>query len=116
MKLTWIAAVTLGAGLLSAADAPERLEAAAESLKEVMGIPDKSIPQDLLGRAQCIIIVPGLKKGAFMVGARLDSRGRRELRFPDWWFGNRRFHAGHESQGHGPVALDEIHTRWRRFR
>ena len=70
MKLKWIAAVTLGAGLLSAADAPERLEAAAESLKEVMGIPDKSIPQDLLGKAQCIIIVPGLKKGAFIVGAK----------------------------------------------
>ena len=70
MKLKWIAAVTLGAGLLSAADAPERLEAAAESLKEVMGIPDKSIPQDLLGRAQCLIIVPGLKKGAFIVGAK----------------------------------------------
>src|SRR5438876_890806 len=65
-----IAAVTLGAGLLSAAEAPERLEAAADALKEVMGIPDKSIPQDLLSRAQCIVIVPGLKKGAFIVGAK----------------------------------------------
>jgi len=49
---------------------PERLEAAADSLKEVMGIPDKSIPQDLLERAQCLVIVPGLKKGAFFVGAK----------------------------------------------
>jgi lipid-binding SYLF domain-containing protein len=70
MKFKLIAAVTLGAGLLSAAEAPERLEAAADSLKEVMGIPDKSIPQDLLERAQCIVIVPGLKKGAFFVGAK----------------------------------------------
>ena len=70
MRLKLIAAVTLGAGLLSAADAPERLEAATDSLKEVMGIPDKSIPQDLLGRAQCIVIVPGMKKGAFIVGAK----------------------------------------------
>ena len=70
MKLRLFAAVTLGAGLLSAADAPERLEAAADSLKEVMGIPDKSIPQDLLNRAQCIVIVPGLKKAAFIVGAK----------------------------------------------
>ena len=70
MKLKLIAAVALGAGLLSAADAPERLEAAADSLKEVMGIPDKSIPQELLARAQCIVIVPGLKKGAFIVGAK----------------------------------------------
>jgi SH3 domain-containing YSC84-like protein 1 len=70
INLRWIAAVTIGAGILSAADAPERLTAAADSLKEVMGVPDKSIPQDLLGRAQCIVIVPGLKKGAFIVGAK----------------------------------------------
>ena len=70
MNLKLIAAVTLGTGLMYAADAPERLGAAAEALKEVMGIPDKSIPQDLLERAQCIVIVPGLKKGAFFVGAK----------------------------------------------
>jgi len=74
MKLRFIAAMTLGAGLLpgllSAADAPERLQAATDSLKEVMDTPDKSIPQDLLDRAQCIVIVPGLKKGAFFVGAK----------------------------------------------
>jgi len=70
MKLKLVAAVTLGAGLLSAAEAPERLQAAADAFKEVMGIPDKSIPQDLLERAQCIVIVPGLKKGAFFVGAK----------------------------------------------
>ena len=70
MKLKWVAAVALGAGLLSAAEVQDRLEAAAESLKEVMDTPDKSIPQDLLNRAQCIVIVPGLKKGAFIVGAK----------------------------------------------
>ena len=70
MKSRWIAAVIFSAGLLSAAEVPERLTAAAESLKEVMGIPDKSIPQELLERAQCIVIVPGLKKGAFFVGAK----------------------------------------------
>jgi lipid-binding SYLF domain-containing protein len=70
MKFKLMAAVTLGAGLLSAAEAPERLEAASDALKEVMGIPDKSIPQDLLSRAQCIVIVPGLKKAAFIVGGK----------------------------------------------
>ena len=70
MKLKLIAAFALGAGLLSAAEAPERLQAAADALKEVMDTPDKSIPQDLLSRAQCIVIVPGLKKGAFIVGAK----------------------------------------------
>ena len=136
MKLKLIAAVTLGAGLLSAAEAPERLEAAADSLKEVMGIPDKSIPQDLLDRAQCIVIVPDLKKGAFIVGAKygkgfvvaaakegvgwsapgLHSGRRRELRIPDRRHGNRRLHAGDESKRHGPAAFDEIHARRRRLR
>jgi lipid-binding SYLF domain-containing protein len=67
-----ITALTLTAAFLSAAqsDAPARLQAAADVFKEVMGIPDKSIPQDLLNKSQCVIIVPGLKKGAFIVGAK----------------------------------------------
>jgi len=70
MKLKLLAAMGLSACLLSAADAPIRLEAAASVLKEVMGIPDKSIPQELLNRAQCIIVIPDLKKGAFIFGAK----------------------------------------------
>jgi SH3 domain-containing YSC84-like protein 1 len=67
-----IAALSLSAALASAAssDAPARLQAAADVLKEVMGIPDKAIPQDLLNKSQCIIVVPGLKKGAIIVGGK----------------------------------------------
>jgi SH3 domain-containing YSC84-like protein 1 len=67
-----IAALSLTAGFLSAAtsDAPARVQAAADVFKEVMGIPDKAIPQDLLNKSQCIIVVPGLKKGAVIVGAK----------------------------------------------
>lgn len=67
-----IAALSLSATLLCAAesDAPKRLSVAAQTFKEVMDTPDKTIPQDLLNKAQCIIIVPGLKKGAFVVGAK----------------------------------------------
>jgi lipid-binding SYLF domain-containing protein len=67
-----IAAMAAGAGLLCAGepDSPKRLQAAAEAFKEVMGTPDKSIPQDLLAKATCIMIVPGLKKGAFIIGAK----------------------------------------------
>jgi lipid-binding SYLF domain-containing protein len=67
-----ITALALTATFLSAAqsDAPARLQAAADIFKEVMGIPDKSIPQDLLNKSQCVIIVPGLKQGAFIVGAK----------------------------------------------
>ena len=71
MKLKLLTAACLGAGLLCAeSDAPKRLDAAADSLKEVMGTPDKSIPQDLLAKAECIVIVPGLKKGAFIIGGK----------------------------------------------
>src|SRR5436309_15330801 len=71
MKLKPFAALALGTSLLFAeSDAPKRLEVAAEDFKEVMGIPEKSIPQDLLNKAQCIVIVPGLKKGAFIFGAK----------------------------------------------
>jgi len=71
MNMKLLTAFALGATLLSAAsDAPKRLQSAAAALKEVMDIPDKSIPQDLLNKAQCIVIVPDLKKGAFIVGAK----------------------------------------------
>jgi SH3 domain-containing YSC84-like protein 1 len=71
MNLKLLTVVFLTAGLvLAESDAPKRLDAAADALKEVMGTPDKTIPQELLARAQCIIVVPGLKKGAFIVGAK----------------------------------------------
>lgn len=71
MNRKLLAAFALGATLLSAAsDAPKRLQSAAGALKEVMDIPDKSIPQDLLNKAECIVIVPDLKKGAFIIGAK----------------------------------------------
>lgn len=64
-------ALTLSAGWLSAAsDAPKRLQAATDAFKEVMDTPDKTIPQDLLNKAQCVVIVPGLKKGAFFIGGK----------------------------------------------
>ena len=47
-----------------------RLDDAASLFAEVMSTPDKSIPQDLLNRAQCIVLVPELKKAAFGIGAK----------------------------------------------
>jgi lipid-binding SYLF domain-containing protein len=71
MKRNLIIPVLASATLLSAAsDVSQRLDVAATTFKEVMGVPDKSIPQDLLSKADCIVIVPGLKKGAFIVGAK----------------------------------------------
>ena len=46
----------------------QRLDDAAATFSEIMAAPDKGIPQDLLDRAHCVAIVPGLKKGAFIIG------------------------------------------------
>jgi SH3 domain-containing YSC84-like protein 1 len=46
----------------------ERLQSSAEVLREVMAAPDKGIPSDLLKKAHCAVIIPGVKKGAFLVG------------------------------------------------
>jgi lipid-binding SYLF domain-containing protein len=48
----------------------ERLDDAARLFSEVMATPDKAIPQDLLNKSQCIILVPSLKQAAFVVGAK----------------------------------------------
>jgi lipid-binding SYLF domain-containing protein len=71
MRLTHLALlVTSGTLLYGASDAPKRLDDSAEMLTEIMSAPDKGIPQDLLSKAHCVVLVPGLKKGAFIVGAK----------------------------------------------
>jgi lipid-binding SYLF domain-containing protein len=47
-----------------------RLKESSEVLSEIMGTSDKAIPQDLFAKAQCAVIVPGLKKGGFILGAK----------------------------------------------
>ena len=51
-------------------DAATRLDASADVLTEIMASPDKGIPQDLLDKSACVIVVPGLKKGAFIIGGK----------------------------------------------
>jgi SH3 domain-containing YSC84-like protein 1 len=51
-------------------EAPDkRLRHSADVLQEIMSAPDKGIPRDLLHRAACVIVIPGMKKGAFVFGA-----------------------------------------------
>jgi lipid-binding SYLF domain-containing protein len=70
MKFCYVALLALPAALSWGAVAPERLDTAAEVLGEIMSAPDKGIPQDLLEKSECLIIVPGLKKGAFIIGGK----------------------------------------------
>ncbi len=56
--------------MYGANDAPKRLDDSADMLTEIMSAPDKGIPQDLLSKAIASFLFPGLKKGAFIVGAK----------------------------------------------
>jgi len=51
-------------------DADARLQAATETLKEMMNASDKGIPQDLLNKATCVVVIPNMKAGGFIVGAK----------------------------------------------
>jgi lipid-binding SYLF domain-containing protein len=62
-----IFATTGSAGELST-KAAKRIEEAATVLKEIHSVPDKDIPQELWEKAECVIVVPGLKKAAFVIG------------------------------------------------
>jgi lipid-binding SYLF domain-containing protein len=53
-----------------AKDVEQRLDSAADVLTDMMHASDKGIPQDLINKSTCMAIVPGLKKGAFIVGAK----------------------------------------------
>jgi lipid-binding SYLF domain-containing protein len=55
---------------LFADKAQERLEDATTVFREIMSTPDKGIPSDLLEKAQCVVVVPGLKTGAFVFGGK----------------------------------------------
>jgi lipid-binding SYLF domain-containing protein len=71
MKLAIVAGLALTTTLLAADnEAVRRLGEAASVFSEIMATPDKGIPQDLLERAYCIVIVPSVKTGAFIVGAK----------------------------------------------
>jgi SH3 domain-containing YSC84-like protein 1 len=50
--------------------ASARVEAAGTVLDEIQGAPDKGIPEEVLGSADCVAVVPSLLKGGFVVGAR----------------------------------------------
>jgi SH3 domain-containing YSC84-like protein 1 len=66
-----VAAIVGAAAFLHAdTEADKRLHASATTLSEIMAASDRAIPQDLLNKSACIVIVPGLKKGGFIVGAK----------------------------------------------
>jgi lipid-binding SYLF domain-containing protein len=52
----------------------DRLDASAETLTAMMGAADRGIPHDLLDKARCVVVIPGMKKAGFIFGAE-EGRG-----------------------------------------
>lgn len=48
----------------------DRLDAAADTLTDMMKASDRGVPQDLLDKARCVVVVPGMKKAGFIFGAK----------------------------------------------
>ncbi len=97
-SITFALALVLGCAPLGAqgdkSKTDERLEDSAALFSEIMGTPDRSIPQDLLNKSHCVVLVPDLKKGAFLIGAKY-GRGFAVCRNPS-------------GQGWGPPAAIRI--------
>jgi SH3 domain-containing YSC84-like protein 1 len=68
----WVLAIA-GSTAAFAADreikVDDRLDASADTLTDMMRASDKGIPQDLLNKAKCVVVVPGMKKAGFIFGA-----------------------------------------------
>jgi lipid-binding SYLF domain-containing protein len=70
MKLVIVTALAITPLLAMNKESAKRLGEAAAVFSEVMAAPDKGIPQELIENAHCIVIVPGLKTAAFIVGGK----------------------------------------------
>jgi SH3 domain-containing YSC84-like protein 1 len=64
--------------------AEDRIKAAATVLDEIQGAPDQGIPEEVLGSAECVAVVPTMLKGGFIVGARY-GKGVASCRTPKGW-------------------------------
>jgi SH3 domain-containing YSC84-like protein 1 len=70
MRMILVAALAVLPLVAKESDSPQRLDQAATVFSEIMATPDKGIPEDLLAKAHCVVIVPALKTAAFVVGAK----------------------------------------------
>jgi lipid-binding SYLF domain-containing protein len=69
-KLMLMATLAVAPLLAKDHEPARRLDAAAMVLAEIMSTPDQAIPQEMLAKAHCIVIVPELKTAAFLVGGK----------------------------------------------
>jgi lipid-binding SYLF domain-containing protein len=89
MKKVMFLLAMFGLGTLSWAgsareDATERLENAGTVLHEIMAMPDKGIPEEVLEHAKCIAVVPHMVKGGFIFGGK-GGKGVATCRTANGW-------------------------------
>jgi lipid-binding SYLF domain-containing protein len=70
--------------ILAAEEDKQRLQASSDVLNEIMAANDKAIPTDLFHKAHCVIVVPNMKKGGFIVTAKY-GKGYATCRTPTGW-------------------------------
>src|SRR5579872_2085804 len=85
-KIAMVACLATGMMWAEEESADKRLRASADVVNEMMGMPDKGVPHGILERAQCIVVIPGLKKAAFIVGGQY-GRGFASCRKADHGWG-----------------------------
>ena len=79
-------------------DASKKSENASRVFEQIMGAPDRSIPKDLLDRAEAVAVFPGMIKAGFVVGGRGGS-GVISRRVTGGWSAPAFFHMGGASVG-----------------
>src|SRR5271167_132096 len=76
--LVWVLAIagslsTAAFGAERAIKVDDRLDASADTLTDMMRASDHGIPHDLLDKAKCVVVIPGMKKAGFIFGAKYGS-------------------------------------------
>jgi lipid-binding SYLF domain-containing protein len=69
-NLLTVAVIAIAPSMFAEESAANRLNNAADVVHEMMHMDDKGVPQDLIEHAQCVVVVPGVKKAGFIVGAK----------------------------------------------
>src|SRR6476661_3389986 len=82
--LSVVSLATFGWAGTAKEDSADRLEKSSEVLTQIANAPDKGIPEEVLGKAKCIAIVPHLVKGGFIFGGK-HGRGVATCRTADGW-------------------------------
>ncbi|HUK36357.1 MAG TPA: lipid-binding SYLF domain-containing protein, partial [Vicinamibacterales bacterium] len=66
--LAFVLAGTVAASARISSEQKDRIRESAAVLDDIHGQPDKAIPPDLWDKAQCVVVIPSLKKIAFVFG------------------------------------------------